>query len=431
VTEGAPRVFLSSTIRDLSDLRSAVKFWLEEFGFQVLTSETTDFPHPLDRETIAAAMTPIADCDYYIVIVGARVGHVVPEKGISATRAEFQHARQLHRATGRPQMLHLVRTDVLEARRHGTDPVEIETQDWTRIRDFIGEVETEEVPGDPNWIHGFASFRDIVDILRATLRLSGPLRRRALEANLSTEIVDNTRELLYRTPKGIGVKALRLTKDHVPLGPPRHEQVWVDYPGTFFVFEFRMSLPRMATLSRAALDEALYSGLFLEYNARLGASIVGGLQRSLLDLRSQLLRLEGLVAAVNDDEGIRQDVARCAEAARLNTGGYVGDLTTNFLHAARDAMDNVLRLNRTLYCHLAGLEPALERPALLPANPHGDGGPAKREDVNRREAVTWLRLTSWPDQTFKRTAEEAALQVVEEEELKRLDEAEDAGWTPA
>ena len=29
----APRVFLSSTIRDLADLRSAVRFFLEQFNF--------------------------------------------------------------------------------------------------------------------------------------------------------------------------------------------------------------------------------------------------------------------------------------------------------------------------------------------------------------------------------------------------------------
>ncbi len=57
-------MFLSSTVRDLADLRSAVKFWLEEFGFSVLASEWPDFPHALDQEATAAALSPIEDCDY-------------------------------------------------------------------------------------------------------------------------------------------------------------------------------------------------------------------------------------------------------------------------------------------------------------------------------------------------------------------------------
>jgi hypothetical protein len=51
----------------------------------------------------------------------------------------------------------------------------------------------------------------------------------------------------------------------------------------------------MATLVRSALEEAITSGLFLEYEARVGAHVVGDMQRTLLDLRQQLFRLEELV----------------------------------------------------------------------------------------------------------------------------------------
>ena len=36
-----PRVFISSTVTDLADVRSATKYWLEESGFEVLTSESS------------------------------------------------------------------------------------------------------------------------------------------------------------------------------------------------------------------------------------------------------------------------------------------------------------------------------------------------------------------------------------------------------
>jgi Domain of unknown function (DUF4062) len=175
MSEAAPRVFVSSTVRDLADLRSAVKFWLEDFGFDVLTSETPSFPHPLDRDAIAASLAPIADCDFYVLLVGTRVGTLIADEGISVTRAEFRRARELRRATGKPMMLHLVRAEVDAARRLGKPARGLSDEDWAAIVDFLAEIETEEVKGDPNWVHPFSSFRDVVDVLRATLRVNGPL----------------------------------------------------------------------------------------------------------------------------------------------------------------------------------------------------------------------------------------------------------------
>lgn len=40
-----PRVFISSTIYDFKDLRSALKYFLEENNFEVVTSENVDFPN--------------------------------------------------------------------------------------------------------------------------------------------------------------------------------------------------------------------------------------------------------------------------------------------------------------------------------------------------------------------------------------------------
>lgn len=44
LNDNKPVVFISSTIYDFRDLRSALKFWLEEFGYEVMASEWNDFP---------------------------------------------------------------------------------------------------------------------------------------------------------------------------------------------------------------------------------------------------------------------------------------------------------------------------------------------------------------------------------------------------
>src|SRR5436305_13993140 len=84
-----PKIFISSTVRDLRDLRSAIKYWLEQYGFEVLASEWPDFAHPLDREAIAAALAPIELSDYYLLIVVYRVGLVLPVDGLVVPWAQL------------------------------------------------------------------------------------------------------------------------------------------------------------------------------------------------------------------------------------------------------------------------------------------------------------------------------------------------------
>ncbi len=58
-----PRVFVSSTIRDLEDLRDALKFWLEEMGFEVQMSEHNDFERRPEVTTFEACFEAIWESD--------------------------------------------------------------------------------------------------------------------------------------------------------------------------------------------------------------------------------------------------------------------------------------------------------------------------------------------------------------------------------
>jgi len=63
-----PTFFLSSTIYDFRDLRSAVKFYLEELGCRVLASEYNDFLKPLDRHSYEACLKAIEQTDYFVLV---------------------------------------------------------------------------------------------------------------------------------------------------------------------------------------------------------------------------------------------------------------------------------------------------------------------------------------------------------------------------
>jgi len=68
------KVFLSSTIYDFQDLRSALKYWLSEMGYEVYTSEINDFPRDSAENSYQTCLSAIEKCDWYILLIGNRYG---------------------------------------------------------------------------------------------------------------------------------------------------------------------------------------------------------------------------------------------------------------------------------------------------------------------------------------------------------------------
>ncbi len=107
-----PTFFLSSTIYDFKDLRSAIKYQLERQGCRVLASDFNDFPKPLDKHSYEACLTAIRQADYFILLIGSRVGGWYDEETrVSITQREYREAYELHQA-GRLKLLNFVRTEV-------------------------------------------------------------------------------------------------------------------------------------------------------------------------------------------------------------------------------------------------------------------------------------------------------------------------------
>jgi hypothetical protein len=380
-----PKVFLSSTIRDLKDMRSAIKYWLEENGFEVLASEASDFPYALDREAIAAALAPIADCDYYVLLIGSRVGTIIKEgeeKGISVTRAEFRHARNLRRRTGRPQMLHLVRRQVVAARLLGKPPA-LTDQDWSAIQTFVDEVQTASEPGDSNWLSEFDSFRDVVDVLRSTMHISGPLARRALEANLLWEIRANTRELLEQGKTQLEPLALWFPSD-IAFPKGLDSPVHVPPDLAYRMFRFRLTLRESQSVS--ALEESINSGRFLDYDAGVSSYVVGALHRDLLDLRKQIHSLHGLIKSIDSNDVIKEDWTKLGEASRSKASAEITAFTARMLYAVWSATINVLTLDRAIYRALLGLDAQVQTPALKPLYAYDEESRMKAEEVSEQDA---------------------------------------------
>lgn len=371
-----PRVFVSSTVRDLADLRSAVRYFLEQYGLEVLTSESPDFPHALDSEAWKAALAPIDLADYFVSVVGDRAGWIT-ESGISVTRAEFRRARELHREKGRPKVVVLARANLL---REGATET---TEDGAAVQEFLDEIRTGETDRDTTWIHGFDTFEEVAVVLRTGLRLTGPLSRKIHEANIYAECLSNGRALLMRARDTVGPIS-RLARD-LPA-----EARSLDANDLSLLTSFRLMIPGPGRLSTVATADAISSGEFLEFDPGTGSMHPSGVHSLLLTLRERVSRYEHLLEIISNGRYARE----FAEMAPIGGSHRPSDEFLTIACAIRDELRNVESLIINLSRVLVGLDDQLAPPALNPPTP--DPIQAARiaaESVSDDEVKDWFAQT--------------------------------------
>ena len=227
-----PTFFISSTIYDFSDLRSAIKYFLEQQGCEVLASEFNDFRKPLDVHSYQACLDSIHRADYFILLVGSRVGGWYDiENRISITQREYREAYSLH-LKGKLKILNFVRSDIwklrsdrIELETHlKTLDIEIETANSIRnystkratdpdfIINFINEIGRNQETNDAlngegpfpsgNWLNTFNTFRDIADVLQPELFDGLPIDEAILRRLLLSELREVLRKCLVKFKEG-------------------------------------------------------------------------------------------------------------------------------------------------------------------------------------------------------------------------------------
>lgn len=223
-----PTFFLSSTIYDFRDLRSALKFFLEEQGCKVLASEFNDFDKQLDVHSYEACLRSIHSADYFILLIGSRVGGWYDEKNrISITQREYREAYQLHIA-GKLKVLAFVRSEIWQLREIRNELVnylESTTVDGSTrkaiashpskfaddaefLGNFINEVARNKetklaVQGkgkapSGNWINIFSNFRDVIDVLHGQAFSSVPIEDMTAARLLGRELRDVVGQCLVK-----------------------------------------------------------------------------------------------------------------------------------------------------------------------------------------------------------------------------------------
>lgn len=145
-----PRVFISSTIAEFRDLREALKYWLEELGFEVQLSEHNDFVREPDAGTLEACFNNIRECNYYLLLIGGRQGSMIdPENKLSVTRQEYRTAMGSWEGSGKPKLVTVIRRETMAALRERKaakipdDAPSAYLKDPGFVSEFVSEVRKE------------------------------------------------------------------------------------------------------------------------------------------------------------------------------------------------------------------------------------------------------------------------------------------------
>ncbi len=425
-----PRVFLSSTIYDFADLRSALKFWFEELAFDVDASEFNDFQKPVDVNSYAACLAAIDAASYFVLLIGSRAGGWYDATSkTTITMQEYRHAYERARRGDLKLLIFARRAvwDVREdrdalgrlikeeyAKEHALSPDDIEkirfhssrvVENAGLVFAFLSEVarnaEMKEasVGGAPfppaNWIHRFDSFRDIVSALRVELGGGHGLRRVALAANLRSELVENLRQLLQRNPKDGSV-----TPAYEWAAPARSQFRGgpLDYSsiqGKRLMWLSLFAVTGCSSASRLTsqfLDEALVSGEFLEFDHAAATYVVGPLQSALLQARLEILRLQDQEPQFSLAQR-RLMLERFRPLKDVVAETVVDNADLVAAMSLHDRQSNLVSLMRAIVRALDGESVAWDKVSLRPVTPFAEEAvQIDRETPSGSDVDGWVKL---------------------------------------
>jgi len=420
-TASRPRVFLSSTIYDFADLRSAIKFWLEESGYEVAASEFNDFPKEVERNSFDACLDSIDQCQYFILLVGSRAGgHVASPPNTTITIAEYRRAYERAKE-GRLKIVALVRRSVWTVREdrkalaslikadyqkeHGISDEQIIilakhssriVADAGIIFDFINEVaraaemtDATRKPGLPmpvnNWVHQFETFREIVDVLRSTIVRAPDLRQATLLANLREELMMNLLSLFGRGDDG------KLSPHYTWASSARRQfsggpDDVTTLDGLALVGISAFAYTSTNNLVVHALHEAILSGAFLTYDVTTNRFRVGDVQGAMLELRRSVESVDSICTTFLTIE----KRAELLESRDHRQGGAVKVSNTKLgpLVVLHDRVKNVVQLSLALLRYTE--TGRYDAPELAPKTPFADMSAGMKTERPTEEDI--LRL---------------------------------------
>src|SRR5688572_25341992 len=86
------RVLVSSTAYDLDVLRSGMRRFIDQLGFDPILSEYSDIPYDFREHTHRSCLKEVATCDMVVLIIGSRFGSEISDDEAANLRGQIDVA---------------------------------------------------------------------------------------------------------------------------------------------------------------------------------------------------------------------------------------------------------------------------------------------------------------------------------------------------
>ncbi len=382
-----PKVFVSSTIYDFKDLRSALKYWLTEKGYEVRMSERNDFRKDSSQNSYQACLDSIGECDYFILLIGSRAGGIYSQNPlITITQKEYQHADELVQQGVIKKLLIFVRKSVWDIRedrkslqkyienellkdetlKSKEDQLKLITKqsssiikDAEIIFNFIKEVAKidkmktavqlgKDYP-QGNWTNQFENFEDIINVLKIELCAEYDMAIKKWNEILKQEISENLARLSTSTNKEIFPFYTYATLARKKLPEKFGESYTLNYNEILRLREFAVAgIFQGELLSLEAITAAINAGVYLKFNNQSDKYNSGNIQKALLDMS---LSIKGLKRQ-KQLFGEKQIVEIINRFSQIPAGASLtfssDDMLLFVVYAAHDYQYNIYQLSKYL-----------------------------------------------------------------------------------
>lgn len=423
----APRVFISSTIYDFKDLRGSLKYYLEEAGFTVLSSEFNDFEKDLDANSYTACLDAIKTCNYFILLIGNRVGGYFDEANkISITQMEYRTAYDLAKA-GHMRIIAFVRQDLwtikedrkaLEHYLIQSNLLEMESNrgaakslslfpskfanDAEFIFNFISEVSrthemkeaVQQKASYPvaNWVHSFNTFSNIIETINYTCKISTSLSRRIAAENLKRELLSNLSSITEKRTGKIYISSHwsdPFRKHHTPL-PIKTELIRVKNQYIKWLLMSGISMGKaLHGLRSTQIEHCVNNGYYYDYMPQTDNYVPQKTHELLETLRDRIYKLRLALESAETPKLLNK-----YKSAFRHDEGESDINITDFISliAATNALEDVATISKRIIQFLSNISTAYNDIILNPITPFGDGEEKQlsKETADTDEIFLWI-----------------------------------------
>ena len=385
-----PNVFISSTVTEFCDLRSAIAYTLRTQGYNVYLSEAADFDVKGDRSAFEECFTNIRNSDFYILIIGSTRGSIFAED-ISITRQEYRIAREAFLPQGRPRLLMYIRetTEIaLNGNKHDWEKSGI--NDAEHLRSFINEVKSPGIEGAPNYLVKFRDFESLMTSLARSMNLGRDLPEKLIRHSLLSELLSNLTHIVGGENAVLFPKHRYMTsvRNGIELTPDdMYGEINITDDQSIRLGMSLVTRMEGASLQTRCMEDAIDKGVFLAFNPATNlleeTPIHRLLNQTVVDidnLRKRDIRTDWADVVVKAIYEFRHKHTallriRCMDLA--------------FAFAYYDTTEDIFQGHLALCKYLLGVSDVLPQYERRPLTPFGE----KMEEGLRKEKVSGVQIS--------------------------------------